>query len=378
MENAKIKVLYIIPSLNLGGMETFAVNLFKAIDKNRFEIHFLLNTYGSKDYYLDEVIKLGGIVHKTDKDMISNKFRRIKKFQKDIIKIIETEKIDVVHIHTCYSLLYIAAKAAKKAGCKTIIMHSHSTSANQERFLAKVFKHRARKYATNYFACGLEAGNWLFGKKFLFYKQSKIIPNGFDVKSFKFSREQQVAQRAKYGISESDFVIGMVSRLAHVKNHIFMLNVFDAIKDKKHLKLVIVGDGPEKENIQTFINGHNLASHVKLLGLKSDVSSILNMFDLYVLPSLYEGIPTSALEAQANGLPCIISDRVDAHSKLLDDTYFLPIDFGTDEWVKQIDIIRQSPKGINIRQENNQEIIDKGYDMADVAKQIEDVYSAKK
>ncbi len=372
---SKKKILICLASLGLAGVETFTVNLFRYLDKDIFEVHFLITPIEPKDeYYSAEITKLGGIIHRCDKHKIKNRFKRVKYLEKCVRELVEKEHFCCVHVMLNSSLLYVEAKAARKGGCQNIIIHSHCAYASTSSLLSHFFKGQARKYADHYFACGIDAGKWVFGKKFERYSQSKVINNGFNVSRFKFSQEKQSSLRKEYGISENDFVIGMVSRLSDVKNHIFMLNVINELQNKKNVKLVIVGDGPEKENIISFINENNLQNVVMLLGLKNNIYDILSLFDVYALPSKFEGLPTSAIEAQANGLVCLISDKVDLKTQLIDDVRFLPIDSGSEEWIKALDEIRKNPKSVQQRIDDNQTIIDKGYDMNGVVKYIESVY----
>jgi glycosyltransferase involved in cell wall biosynthesis len=368
--DTKIKVLYVIPGFNIGGMETLCFNLFDSLDKNIFECHFASTNYKSHDYYEDKIIKLGGTIDKCDKDKYANKFKRISLYKRFIYNICKKYSIDVVHIHACSPLAYISSKACKKAGVKTVILHSHASDTDTEKALSKMFTKKSVKWSDYHFACGEKAGEWMFGKHFSSLPGSYIINNGFDVQKYAYNLINRNHFRDELGIHNDEFVVGMVSRLHPVKNHLFILSIMpELIRLNNHLKLVIIGDGEMRQEIEKTISELKLNNNVILMGERSDIAEILSSFDCYVMPSFNEGLPTSAIEAQANGLPCIISTGVDHHCNVTGLVNFASIK-DKQEWINAILAVQSQAKSDRLSYVQN--VVNANYDI----KKISDFLSA--
>jgi glycosyltransferase involved in cell wall biosynthesis len=372
----KIKLLYIIPTLNLGGMESICVHMFEMLDKNDFEIHFALMSYNSIGYFESEVLSNGGIIHKSDKDKYKNKFKRVKKYKKFIYDLCKQYNFDAVHIHACSPLAYISCKASKKAGVKTVILHSHASDTDTEKALSKMFAKKSVKWSDYHFACGEKAGEWMFGKHFSSLPGSYIINNGFDVQKYAYNLNNRNRFRNELGIHDNEFVVGMVSRLHPVKNHLFILSIMpELIRLNNHLKLVIIGDGEMRQEIEKTISELKLNNNVILMGERSDIAEILSSFDCYVMPSFNEGLPTSAIEAQANGLPCIISTGVDHHCNVTGLVNFISLDDKL-KWINAISSIKEQEN--NDRSLYAKKVADANYDIRDVVKFITKIYIGNK
>lgn len=366
----KRKILYVIPSLLLGGLETFIMNLVKNIDMNKYEIHFSLMSINIEDYYKKEAEELGVIIHKSEKDLYKNKFKRLKMYYEHIYNLVKKYNFDVVHVNSSTSLAYRACKAAKKAGCKCVIFHSHNTSAGYGKYLNLLFKGKARKWSDYQFACGKDAGVWLFGKKFLTSNKSRVINNGFDLSKYKFDLNIRNEYRSNLNIKDDTKTFIMVSSLSPAKNHLFMINVFNKyIETNPNSLLLIAGDGPLKIEIENKIKELKLENNVKLLGRRNDINKLLNAADVYLMPSLYEGMPTSAIEAQCNGLPSLLSNTIDNQVKIINETKLLSLG-NIDMWVNEM-------KHIYINQNREKSILEvknAKYDIKDVADIILKLY----
>lgn len=368
----KTKILYVLPSLGMGGMETFCFHLLQGLDKSIFEIHFALMSYNTHDHYEDLVIKSGGIIHKTDKDKYKNKFKRVKEYKKFIYNLCKEYHFTAVHVHACSPLAYISCKTSKKAGVKTVILHSHASDVDSQKLLAKIFMKKSAKWSDYHFACGVKAGEWMFGKHFFNLPGSYIINNAFNTSLFEFNEAKRDEIRKLLNINENQFVIGMVSRLSYVKNHAFIISIMRQILSiDQNIKLLIVGNGPELVNIKKLIDSNNLVDNVILVGEQSNIADYLSSFDCYVMPSFNEGLPTSAIEAQTSGLSCILSDSIDHNCDVTGNVKFLNIN-EPNLWIDEI---------INIK---NKESYDRkiyvnkvkqaNYDISDLVKFISRIY----
>lgn len=246
-------------------------------------------------------------------------------------------------------------KYAKKAGIKNRIAHAHSTSQdrNIKLILKKFYMTKIPKYATQLFACGEDAGKWMFsGHDF------EIIKNSIDFNNFKYNTTLAEEVRNELNIKKDELVIGHVGRFCYPKNHHFLVDVFKEIHDiVPNSTLVLVGQGELENEIKNKVVQNNLKNSVKFLGLRTDIHRILNAMDCFVFPSNYEGFPVSIVEAQASGLLCFISDRVPQECIISDQVKVVSLDESANQWAKQILSSQSNYK------RNNKEIKDSGFDI---------------
>lgn len=234
----------------------------------------------------------------------------------------------VIHAHGCSATMAVEMLAARLAGVKARIAHSHNTTCDHvksDRLLRPFFK----KWCNVGFACGKEAGEWLFpNKKFT------IISNGIDLDKFQFNGEARISLRKKYNL-EDCLVIGHVGRFSMQKNHKRLLGIFEEFaREHEDARLVLVGDGELREEIEAKSKEEGL--RVLFVGLSDYVAGWLQAMDVFVFPSLFEGLPLSLIEAQAAGLPCIISDTVSEMAKVTDHVQFVSLNAGNGEWCQRI------------------------------------------
>lgn len=360
----KINVLQITSSMNIGGLETFIMNLLRNIDREKFNFIFLTYADGKYDYE-DEINKLGGkivrITHPKETSMI-NHLGQIKKVIKD-------EKIDVIHSHTYFNSA-IFLLAGKLSGVKTRIVHSHTTLGSKKVGLIKSFKWFIARllislFATDRFACGSEAAYALYRKK-----TATVIPNGIDFNRFSYNKDFRKEIRTELKIDDDMKVIGHVGRLDYPKNHKFLIDIFEEYKKiNPKTKLVLVGDGNLKEELINIVKIKNLENDVLFLGSRNDVYKIYNAFDLFLFPSIYEGLPVTLVETQVNGLSALVSLNVPSECKLTNNIYFYSLDKSSKEWALELN--RLSLK------RNNEigEIINSDYNIENGIKKIEKIYS---
>lgn len=308
----KIKVVQFVGSMNCGGTETMLMNLFRDFDHEQYNFIFMENVY-EKSWYTDEILSLGGTVKKV------SPFRliKIRKYIKELIQFFKNEKIDVVHSHV-FLHSGIVLYAAKKAGVKIRIAHSHSAmNANDNnRFKFLILQNLILKNATKLVACSTEAGLCLFGKEFK--KKGIVLPNPIQLDKIKNVEKSNIEKiKKKYSLTNDILVIGHVGRLVEVKNHKFLIELAKLLKDKKiNFKMFFLGEGVMRERIEKQIKELKLEDYVILTGNVSNVYDFMKIFDLLLLPSFYEGLPVTLIEAQASNLQCLVSSNISRESDL--------------------------------------------------------------
>lgn len=310
--NYPIKVAQIIGKAVDGGVESCIMNYYKSIDKSKVQFDFFVEST-SKIIDKSLIESMGGKV------IIIPSYKNVFKYMKTLEKLFKEGKYDIVHSNM-NAVSVFTLKAAKKAGIKVRIAHSHSTS-NYREFMKTIIKNILRPfskvYATDYFACSEKAGRWLFGNKTFNEGKVTIIPNAIDIEKFKFDEIKRKEIRKNYNINDNDFVIGHVGRFVKQKNHKFLIKLFYEVKKERPFsKLLLIGDGPLKSKIEAMVNKLNLQDSVIFCGVQEHTEWYYNAMDCFILPSLYEGLPVVGIEAQVNGLPCFFSKNVTYETKI--------------------------------------------------------------
>lgn len=359
-----IRVLHVVTVMDRGGLETLLMNYYRNIDRNIIQFDFLTHRQYEQEYE-KEIIELGGKVYKLShlNPFSIHYFRELNHFFK------EHNEYKIVHSHLdCLSS--IPLKYAKNHNVSTRIAHSHSSSQEKNwKYIIKLFyKKLIPYYATDFFSCGQKAGRWMFDGADFFQ-----LNNAINTTEFKYDLQVRMKYRNKFRIKSDEIIIGNVASFKDAKNHLFLLDVFFEIyKSNKNYKLFLVGDGILREKIEKKINKLNLQNNVILLGVRADVSQILQMFDLFLLPSLYEGFPVSILEAQCSGLTCIISDTVSNECNITGLVHQISLQCNAQEWCKKI-----LELNISKRENKSQEIIQKKFDIMQNCKLLSDFYLSK-
>lgn len=296
-----VRVLHIVTYMGRGGLETMLMNYYRHIDRSKVQFDFLVHRDFEADYD-KEIQSLGGrIFHVSRLVPWSKSYRtELKKFFR------EHPKYKIVHVHQdCLSS--VALQCAQECGVPIRIAHSHSSNAVKNlKYLIKLhYMKQIPRYATTLFACGKQAGDWMFsGSKY------EIVRNAIDTTIYQYSFEVAEQVRAELGLSEN-VVIGHVGNFTPAKNHLFLLTVFgEILKKEPRARLLLVGGGDGLYLIREKAQKMGIQDQVIFAGVRSDVSRLMQAMDVFVFPSLYEGLGISVVEAQAAGLPCIISDSV--------------------------------------------------------------------
>ena len=350
-------------SLNCGGAETTVMNLYRNIDRSLIQFDFLITVF-EENHYENEAVSLGARVFRRPmrtKDPFGNMIGLTR-----VLK--EHPEIKIVHIHNTSPVVAIDALIAKLFGVVTRIVHSRSALPTYT-VLHRVFRPFLRALATHWFCCSTEAGMSLFGKNAPKSSKFLVLPNARELETFRYSPSLRDSISAKMCL-EDQFVVISIGRLETPKNLGFMLEAFAHARGcKPNLMLLLAGDGALFTELSDQVDKLELGSSVIFLGHRDDVSSLLQAADIFVLPSLYEGLPGAAIEAQAAGLPCLISDTVTRESKVTDNVEFLPISEGPEIWAERMLAYKDFK-----RYDTLDEVRKAGYDIKEAANKLEKFY----
>lgn len=301
----RIEVLVVGMTSNVGGVETFLLNICRNIDWKKFQFDFLCSSE-NKIAFESELKKLGSNIY-----YIVPKRKNYYLHMKQIKKIFKYgKKYDVLwaNLNSLANIDYI--KYAKKYNYKKVIVHSHNVDNMGDR-LQKIAhtlnKCRIDKIATDFWACSKAAGKWFFPNKL--GDKIQFIHNAIDIEKFKFNIEKREFYKKKFGL-ENNIVLGNVGRLHYQKNQIFLINIMEKMleKDKDYI-LIIIGDGEDRSFLEKTVKEKQLQNNIIFLGIQEDIGGILSAMDCFVFPSRFEGLSITALEAQANGIPMVVSNE---------------------------------------------------------------------
>lgn len=360
-----LRVLHVVVNMNRGGAETLLMNLYRNINREKVQFDFLTCKEGVFDA---EIEKLGGKIHRVPYISEVGHFGYIKVLNNFFT---ENNYYKIVHSHMD-KMSGLVLREANHAGIPIRISHSHSTKSEGD-FLARCYKwyvgNHINSNATNLIACSSEAAKWLFFRN---SSKSIILKNGIEFNKFKFSQKKRIKARKKLNIDNDALVVGHVGRFSTPKNHKFLIEIFNEInKTHQNILLILVGHGPLLPEIKNKVLEYDLTDKVKFLGVRSDIDDLLNAFDLFMFPSLYEGLPVTVVEAQASGLPCFISDSISKEVDLgLNKVEFISLSNKSD-WIEKVNKYNR-----NISREFSSNILNKvGYDIEQTTQQLQKFYS---
>lgn len=342
------------------------MNYYRNIDKDKIQFHFLCDEDSTNIPY-EEIEKMGGKV------IIIPPYQRLFEYQKELYRIFKENNYKIVHSHIS-TLSVFPLRIAKKAGVPIRIAHSHSTSNKKEwkrNLIKNILRPFSKLYANQFFACSELSGRWLFGEKTFKNGKIKIINNAIDLEKFKFNKEKRNEIRKKLKIDENIILVGHIGRFVTQKNHEFLIDVFNEIhRRKQNSKLILIGQGNLKENIIEKIKYLGLQDYFIFTGQTTNVSDYYNAMDIFVLPSLYEGLPVVGIEAQANGLLCEFSTDMTKETKVLNTTKFISLKETPENWANTI---LEDYKNFK-RLDSFDEMTKKNFNIKEEAKKLEEYY----
>lgn len=362
-----IKILHVVPNMQAGGLETLIMNIYKNIDRSKIQFDFLTH-YKDNFFYDEEIKSLGGKIYKFSLRDDNNIF----KYLHDLDLFFSNHsEYKIVHGHM-ESLGRFYFKSAYRHGIPVRIAHAHNTSTDKnlkgwmKRILLKGFK----SYATDFFACSSKAGEFMFKDK-----DFKIIKNGINTDDFIFDEKIRVEVRKELNI-ENKTVIGHVGRFTPQKNHFFILQIFKEIsKLDENAVLLLCGGGELEQEIREWVVSLELENKVLFLGIRNDMPRVYQAMDCFLFPSLYEGLGIVAIEAQCSGLPVIGSDVIPKEVVTSSCFHYMSLDAPAKDWA--LKVLKEVQMSRSARQSEVAHIRDAGYDIHDVAFQLQNYYIEK-
>lgn len=368
----KIKILYFVDRLLIGGIQTFILNNIEYIDKTKVQIDFLILDDGNI-YEAETDLKLQGHnVYKLKNIWIKKPGDYFKYFKAIDSFFSMHHDYKIVHLHSSSKNFYIL-KSAKKYGIPIRIAHSHNigfqSKSKIQIMIGNLCKPLLKKYATDYFACAYLAGEWLFGKKAVKDGKVRVIHNAVEYEKFKFNEEKRIEIRNRLNINEK-LVIGNVGRFSEQKNHEFLIDIFNEIhKENKMTTLMLIGKGEKEELIRKKVNDLGLENDVIFMGFCNNVNELMWAMDIFLMPSLHEGLPVVGIEAQAAGLPCFMSkDVITDEVKITELVKFIDLKQNPQKWADEI-----LNSNLN-RKDTEYEIKQAGYFIENTANELEMFY----
>lgn len=369
MDNRKRRVCCFCEKWESGGIESFLHNVIMEMDLSRLEIDIVAAQ-------ICESVFTAGLKEKgVHFYELSGSQKRLGQNHKMFRQLLKERQYDVVHLNIFQGLSLYYAYLAKKAGVKVRIAHGHNSALRRSRTrwlklaLHNMAKSLLAENATDYWACSRLAAEFMFPRDVV--ERYEFIPNGIDIEKFRFNDEVRKKVRKDLGI-EGKLVIGNVGRLCYQKNQENLLEVFAKLQSERlESVLLLVGEGEMKEELQQQVEKLGIADKVIFYGVTDKVEQLLWAMDIFVFPSRFEGLPVTAVEAQAAGLPCILSDRITTECGLTEKTVFLSLDVKRELWLKAV---CELSAGNVQRKKAADEVESAGFAVADVADRIEKVY----
>ncbi|WP_018757163.1 glycosyltransferase family 1 protein [Paenibacillus terrigena] len=363
------RILHVVSSLARGsGVMSVIMNIYQNLDKSNVQFDFIFFK-DVNDSYENEITSYGGEIYKIPRPSIKGMLT-FYSFTSNFFKE-NSEKYTALQIHEVY-LCSILAPVAKRNGIKNIIAHCHNTMY-ADKFVNSI-RNRVlclplKRVVDINFACSVAAGEFLFGKKAMRTGKVRVINNAIDCDKYKFDQDTRNNIRNELSINDK-FVIGHVGRFNEQKNHTQLLDIFVEIKKiRSNSQLLLVGEGPLKDYIKEKAETLGISKDILFLGQRSDVDRLLQSMDVFIMPSLFEGLPVVGIEAQATGLLCYMSDEV-TEEVSISNLYFKSLNVPPHEWAN--DIIENFN---GFQRKNNSLVIKRsGFDIKVEAKKTENYY----
>lgn len=371
MNTEPIRVLQVVGRMDRGGIETMIMNQYRNIDRDKVQFDFLAH-FGREAAYNDEIRAMGGRIYEMPALRDENHvfFWRFFTYLFALNKFFrEHREYKVIHGHMTHTAaLYMPI--AKRYGVTCRIVHSHSTKSKEGLlgFLTDFLHKFATRDATVFFACSKAAQKWFFTEEIINSGIVHFVTNAIDAKRFRYDPEKRAKMREAFGLKD-ELAIIHVARFRTEKNQDYMIDVLqEAMKAREDIVLIFVGDGPLEDTVKAKAKACSVESHVRFLGQRADVPDILQAADVFVLPSTWEGLPLTAIEAQASGLHCVVSDSLSQELNALGMVRYVSRDHIGD-WVQAL-----LEEGRKPRRDTYEEIVAAGYDSCTTAAWLQEFY----
>lgn len=358
-----MKVLAVLTGeMCFDGITNSVLNYYKAMDRSGMEIG-IVSARGTNIEMKKNFENIGCQVY-----LLENRDSNPIQYFVQLMRIIKGGKYDILHAHGNSATLAIETTAAFLAGCGVRIVHSRNSFCEHTK-VDKLLRPLMYATYTDGFACGEKAGKWLFGDR-----PFAVINNGKDIERFLFKPDVRQCYRKKLGASDDTILLGHVGLFHRQKNHPFLIDVFKEVcRRSNNYRLVLIGEGGDKEKIRRLVQEKGLTDKVFFLGSRSDVDALIQAMDIMVFPSLFEGMPNVVLEWQIAGLPALISDSITRECSIMDSVFYLPLEKGATYWAEQI-LHTPLEDRINTKENVRKRFIEAGFDIMENAKALRKKY----
>ncbi|MEF9941986.1 MAG: glycosyltransferase family 1 protein [Lachnospiraceae bacterium] len=359
-----MRVLQIGLSYNPGGVENFVMNYYRQMVKQGIQFDFIC-MYSTLAYE-EEIKSMGGHIYYVE-DIKKNPWG----YRRQLLDILRKQDYAAVHVNMLSAANIVPLQVARKAGVKKIIAHSHNSSSPGilRNVLHELHKRRISKIATDFCACSQVAGQWLYTEGVEF----QIIHNAIDMSKYLYDEQIRTEMRRELGV-EGKYVIGHVGRFEEQKNHAFLIDTFQELaKQQENAILLLIGEGDLQKAMMKKVAKEGLANRVRFLGIRHDVPKLWQAMDAFLLPSLFEGLPLVAVEAQAAGLPCFVASTITREVAITEDVVFISLEASAKNWAKKIveyaDYVRKDKELIL------QQCREKGYEIESASQELKKLYT---
>lgn len=332
-----IRVLHYGMSPNLGGIETYLLNLSRSVDATRLHFDFLYSDQGREPVFASDLAPGGSCFYG-----VTPRRKDPRRNRRDLDRLFTEEDIDILHFHANTASYVEPIRAALRHGVR-VIVHSHNAGTSRSRLTRTLHAWHQRTLPWDRIArvaVSSEAGRWMFGDR-----SFQVVHNGIDVDKFAFDPVVRASVRASLGIDSGAFVVGSIAAFLPAKNHEFLLRVFaEVVTRDPTARLLLVGEGPLEEQVRVQSRHLHLEDAVDFLGRRSDIPGLLSAIDVMLMPSRHEGFPIVVLEAQAAGLPSWISDDVTSEVIVSDSCRRLPLAIGAAGWADELRVVSDTAR----------------------------------
>lgn len=356
------KVLTVVKGLGINGISNIIFLYYKNLDKGKIQMDFAI-TLDIEDKYRKEIENNGSVLYEIpvrDKNPI--------KYIKDLSRIIKNNKYEIIHVHGNSSMIILEIIAGMLGGAKIRIAHSHNTTCSNDK-LSILLRPIFNMLCNVRISCGEAAGKWMFGKRDFI-----TIQNGINMSQYNFLEEERTRVRLDLGIDD-ELLIGHVGGFNYQKNHEKLIGIFKKLLDRdKNIKLLLVGDGENKKHIEKLVKDLNIENNVIFYGISNNISELMKAIDIFILPSRFEGLPCVLIEAQALGIPCLVSSNVSKEAKIANNVEYIDLNLEDEFWVDKIcniDISNRYRESIIAKKK----LEDRGYNIKTIVKRLEQIYT---
>lgn len=344
-----------------GGLTTVMMNYYRAMDKKGLKIDFA-STNNPPEVLLKELNKNGSRYFN-----LGDRKKHLGRYLANLDNVLKENHYDVIHVNGNSATMVFELKIAKKRGVSVRIAHGHNTKSDYS-WLHRILFHSFRRSYTHAIAVSDKAGEWLFpGEKYI------ILNNAIPIEKYRYDVRIREEYRNKLGLS-GKFVVGNVGKLNKQKNQSFLIELFSELKkQREQAHLLIVGGGSKQKELEAQCKRLGLQKEVTFLGMREDVPELLQAMDIFVFPSLYEGLPLAMLEAQAAGLPLLVSYNITQNAKCTERTFYKLLSDGAREWAEEI--IKIAGIGFDREEDMTIKLQNKGFNIAIAAEKMKKIYT---